>query len=107
MDKLIINNRNQTFLIDFKDIISLNAWGRYTKIITKNGNHTSCKNLGLLEVNLPDYFYRIHYSYVINIHKISNINGKTINMVNGETYKIANNRKKETIEYIINFYNRK
>jgi len=41
MDKLIVNSKNQTVLIDFEDIISLNAWGRYTKIITENENHTS------------------------------------------------------------------
>jgi len=104
MDKLIINNKNQIFLIDFKDIISLNAWGRYTKIITENENHTSCRNLGLLEVDLPDYFFRIHHSYVINIRKISSINGKTVNMMNGLAYKIANNRRKETIEHIKNIY---
>lgn len=71
MDKLIVNSKNQTVLIDFEDIVSLNAWGRYTKIITENENHTSCKNLGLLELGLPDYFFRIHDSYMINIRKIS------------------------------------
>ena len=107
MDKLIVNSKNQTFLIDFEDIISLNAWGRYTKIIMENENHTLCKNLGLLELGLPDYFFRIHDSYMINIHIISSIDGKMVNMVNGVTYKIANNRRKKFMEYIENLYNHK
>lgn len=107
MDKLIVNSKNQTFLIDFEDIISLNAWGRYTKVITDNKNHTSCKNLGLLELGLPNYFFRIHETYMINIRKISSIDGKMVNMMNGVTYKIANNRTKKFKEHIENLCNHK
>lgn len=107
MDKLIVNSKYQTFLIDFEDIISFNAWGRYIKIITENENHTLCKNLGLLELGLPNYFFRIHDSYMINIRKISSIDGRMVNMVNGATYKIANNRRKNFKEYVENLCNHK
>ena len=36
MDKLIINGKKQTILIDIKDILSLNAIGRYTQIDRKS-----------------------------------------------------------------------
>ena len=107
MDKLIVNNKNHTVLIDFENIISLNALGRYTKIVTEMGNYTICKNLGLLELETPDYFFSIHDSFMINIWKISVIDGKMVNMVNGETHKIANNRLKKFKDYIENLCNHK
>ncbi len=67
MEKLIINEKKQTILVDFKDIISFNATGRYTQVITLSGKYLSCKNLGALEQELPDYFYRIHDSHAINL----------------------------------------
>ena len=73
MDKLIINGKKQTILIDIKDILSLNAIGRYTQIITLSGKYISCKNLGALKPELPDYFYRIHDSHAINLNHVCKI----------------------------------
>ncbi len=103
MDKLIIKNKNRIFIIDFNDIISLNSDGRYTTIVAGEEEYTTCRNLGLLEKDLPSHFFRIHYSHIININKIVSIDCMKINMHNGLTYKIANSRKMETINYISNF----
>ncbi|MDD2381463.1 MAG: LytTR family DNA-binding domain-containing protein [Mariniphaga sp.] len=100
MEKLIVTRKSQTVLVDFQEIISINALGRYTTIVTEKKNYTICKNLGLLELETPDYFFRIHDSCIINIRRISNIDGKIVNMGNGETHKIANNRLKKFKDYI-------
>ena len=103
MDKLIVKNKNKIFIIDFNDIISLNSDGRYTIIVAGEEEYTTCRNLGLLEKDLPAHFFRIHYSHIININKILSIDDMIINMNNGSTCKIARGRKKETINYISSF----
>ena len=103
MKKLIIKNRNKIFFVDFDDIISLNSCGRYTTIITEEKEYMVCKNLGLMEKELPENFFRIHHSTIINIHRIFIINCREIHMSSGHSYKIAKGRKKETIDYISHF----
>lgn len=103
MENLVIKNKTKIFIINYCEIISLNSYGRYTTVMTEKNKYTICKNLGLLEKELPAYFYRIHYSHIINIYMVLRIEGTIIIMSNGQTYKIANGRKKETINYITDF----
>ena len=103
MDNLIITNKDKIIIVNFDDIISLNACGRYTTIVTEEKEYVACRNLGLYKKELPERFFRIHKSCIINIEKILSISCKKILMSSGHTYKIANGRKMETINYIYRF----
>lgn len=103
MEKFIIKNKTKIFIINHSEIISLNSCGGYTIVITDKNEYTICKNLGLLEKELPDYFYRIHYSHIININQVLSIEGRIIIMSNRLTYKIATGRKIEFINFITDF----
>jgi len=63
------------------DILYLEAFGDYTKIVTKEKVHLTLTTLSRFMASLPvNRFIRIHRSYVIAVSKIQKINLKTIDM---------------------------
>ena len=56
--------------INFSDIIFLEADGSYTKIHLKETSILSTKNIGEYELILPQFFYRCHHSFIINLNQI-------------------------------------
>lgn len=65
-----------------EDIQLLESNGSYTKLKLQNTTeHLTSKNLGFYEKNLPNFFQRIHKSYIINM--------KNINRVMSSEYKVC------------------
>lgn len=63
-----INGRDEK--VGFKDIVYFKAEGAYTKIFHKQKEYTLSKNLKNSLVQVPDYFFRVHRSYAVNLHQI-------------------------------------
>jgi len=58
---------DRILLIDYEDITHLQAEEKYINVFTKNGKkYLSDGSLGKLEGTLPNYFVRVHRSYIIN-----------------------------------------
>lgn len=94
--------------IDFiktNDIMFFNAEGKYTTIYTVNGvKYLTSKNIGDYERNLDkDMFFRIHYSYIINMNYVIKINkkdGAYCELSNGLYIPIAKRRQDDFNKYI-------
>lgn len=84
-------------LIDIKDIIYLEADGKYTVFhLSKDVVKVVSKNIGFYEKILPkNIFFRIHHKYIVNLKKITTINksdGIYCILNNGKFLSIANRR---------------
>tara|TARA_B100001093_G_scaffold411681_1_gene401212 strand:- start:270 stop:1031 length:762 start_codon:yes stop_codon:yes gene_type:complete len=87
------------------DILYFESDGRYTIVHLRNGNTIMVtKNIGEYEKILaPNYFFRIHKQYLINIKYIVNINntdGSNCEMEGNLLLPVAKRRKEELVTYL-------
>ncbi len=72
---MIINSKEKIIPINDYDIIFCQADGSYTKIIIEDdSNILVTKPIKEIEYSLPNYFLRIHNSFIINLKKVKHIN---------------------------------
>lgn len=84
-------------LIDIKDILYLEAEGKYTVFhMLKGDTKVTSKNVGFYEKILPKHlFYRIHHKFIVNLKKVTTVNradGNYCVLQNGKSLSIATRR---------------
>jgi DNA-binding LytR/AlgR family response regulator len=102
--KLCIKSNGDYHFISLDDIVYLKADNNTTDFYLQNGKKISgFKTMKFFESQLPFYFFRIHHSYIVNIHFVSRINlGKNVCYLLDNEYKIPFSRGyKENIDTII------
>ena len=104
---VLINHSKGFTLIDYKDIVWLEASDNYTNIFLSNNNNkkiVASKTLKEFEAILPtNVFFRIHRSSLINIDYIkeySNAEGGTILMSDGTSIQVSKARSQEFAEFL-------
>jgi two-component system LytT family response regulator len=102
---VLINHSKGFTLIDYKDIIWLEASDNYTNIFLNNAKKiVASKTLKEFESILPtNVFFRIHRSSLINIDFIkeySNAEGGTIIMADGTSIQVSKARSQEFAEFL-------
>jgi two-component system LytT family response regulator len=102
---VLINHSKGFTLIDFKDIVWLEASDNYTNLFLNGGKKiVASKTLKEFEAILPNnVFFRIHRSSLINIDYIkeySNSEGGTIIMADGTNIQVSKARSQEFSEFI-------
>lgn len=104
-DYVAISSLDKIELIQMKDIIFCQADGKYTNFHLKEGRKImSSRNLGEYSTILnPNYFFRIHHSYIINLRhitKISKKDGYFCELLNKVTLPIAKRRQDDFNKFI-------
>lgn len=102
--KICVKSSGDFHFISLDDIVYLKADNNTTDFYLQNGKKISgFKTMKFFENQLPFYFFRIHHSYVVNIHFVSRINlGKNDCYLLDNEYKIPFSRGyKENIDTII------
>ena len=102
---VLINHSKGFTLIDYKDIVWLEASDNYTNLFLNNGKKiVASKTLKEFEAILPNtVFFRIHRSSLINIDFIkeySNAEGGIIIMSDGTSIQVSKARSQEFSEFI-------
>lgn len=102
---VLINHSKGFTLIDYKDIVWLEASDNYTNIFLNNAKKiVASKTLKEFEAILPTtVFFRIHRSSLINIDFIkeySNAEGGTIIMADGTSIQVSKARSQEFAEFL-------
>lgn len=92
-------------IIDIKNIIYLEAEGKYTIFhLLDKTTKTVCKNIGYYEHILPQkLFFRIHHKYLINISETDTIfrtDGHYCILKNGKNIPIAKRRIEDFRKYL-------
>ena len=102
---VLINHSKGFTLVDFKDIVWLEASDNYTNLFL-NGQKkiVASKTLKEFEAILPDAdFFRIHRSALINIHYVkeySNHEGGEVILSDGTHVQVSKARTQEFSEFI-------
>jgi two-component system, LytTR family, response regulator LytT len=73
--KLLIRNANRNFIVDAQDVIYATIDnGLITLVATNIEGHSNYRTIEELQANLDkETFWRVHRSYLVNIHKIKEV----------------------------------
>lgn len=71
--KLVIKSNNTFIYLVFDDILFIEKEGRKTILHTEKDRFETLESLQELEERLPDFFYKSHRSYLVNLRKIEKI----------------------------------
>lgn len=73
--KLLIRNANRNFIVDAQDVIYATIDnGLITLVATNVEGHSNYRTIEDLQANLDkEMFWRVHRSYLVNIHKIKEV----------------------------------
>lgn len=97
-DYVAIATIKEIYFIKMNDIVFCKSEGRYTNFYLQNGKISiSSKNIGDYESRVLNkgIFFRIHNSYVINIHFLKRViktDGNSCEMLNGAIIPISKRR---------------
>jgi two-component system, LytTR family, response regulator len=89
--KLVLKSHNTFFYIPLEDILYIEKEGRKTVVHTAKERFETTEILYELESKLPDYFFKTHRSYLVNLKKINSIkaSGETFLAVFSDCHKLA------------------
>lgn len=92
--KILVQAKNKLVTISVKDIIRIEAYGDYSKIVTEEKTFISNYGISQLEQKLDEaMFLRVHRSSIINIDKIQELNkyGKSydVTMQNKDIVRVS------------------
>lgn len=80
-EKIIFKEGHNVMNLNANEVIYLEAYGDYTKIVTENKSHLTLTTLSNFLGSLPSgKFMRIHRSYVVSINKVKSLGHKCIDM---------------------------
>ncbi len=80
-EKIIFKEGHNLVNINANEVLYLEAYGDYTKIVTENKSHLTLATLSNFLESLPiGKFMRIHRSYVVSINKVKALNQKSLDL---------------------------
>ncbi|SHI61811.1 LytR/AlgR family response regulator transcription factor [Aquimarina spongiae] len=73
-ERILVQSQNKLITVAVDEIIRVEAYGDYSKLITNNGTYLSNFGISVLEEKLdPSVFIRVHRSSIINIHNVKEL----------------------------------
>ncbi len=92
--RILVQHNKKLINISTREIIRIEAYGDYAKLITNDGIFVSNFGIGILEQKLnPEFFVRVHRSAIININFIKEVNKYTssydVVMENNEVVRVS------------------
>ena len=94
LDRIFIKSDNKLVKIFFEDIVYIEVLKDYLRIhISEKERYITHSTMKAMEEKLPDYFFRIQRSYIINTKYIKSFYGNTVKLSIGESLGISTNHK--------------
>jgi len=108
--KLVVKTGTEILVINYSDILFFEKYNKNTMIHTNEHVYECHENLKHLLIKLPDYFFRVHSSFIVNFN-----NAKTITDIGNRTYQISfgkkdayaimsRKRSEDILEHALNHY---
>lgn len=88
------NRKNRQ--VHLEDLIYMESLADYVKIHTPGNSITTKETISAFEDMLPDYFIRIHRSYIVNQHYVRSFSATTVNL-NGTELPVSRTFKENTM----------
>ncbi len=97
--RLFIKDGNKLVKIELESVKYFKSEANYISVVLKDKKILTLMTLKDLESKLPDYFQRVHRSYIVNLNKIDSINNNMVEL--GEDYiPISQSYEKELLTKI-------
>ncbi|GGW32517.1 DNA-binding response regulator [Arenibacter certesii] len=92
-DFIYINHQLKNTKLILNDILWVEAYGDYIKIISKDKNMLILSTMKAFNDQLPsDKFLRIHKSFIVNLDKIDKFNGSSVE-IDGKIIPLSRHKK--------------
>lgn len=106
LDKITVKDRSNLIAIATDDVIAIEAYDSYVKIVTAQRAFLHRTTINALHAQLnPDHFARIHRSTIVKLELIASIkacgaNDNEVVLSTGHVYRVSRSRKKEVKQYL-------
>ena len=92
--KILVQSQNKLVTVGVEDVIRIEAFGDYSKLITEDKTYLSNYGISTLEEKLnPSIFIRVHRSSIINLNKVKELNKYTksydVTMQNEDVVRVS------------------
>ncbi|WGD34990.1 response regulator [Olleya sp. YS] len=93
-ERILVQSQNKLVTIALEDVVRIEAYGDYSKIIVDNKTYLSNYGISTLEEKLNNtIFIRVHRSSIINLNKVKELNKYTksydVTMLNGDVLRVS------------------
>lgn len=93
-ERILVQTQNKLVTISLEEVIRIEAFGDYSKLVTEDKTFVSNYGISVLEEKLnPSIFIRVHRSSIINLNKVKELNKYTksydVTMINGEVVRVS------------------
>ncbi|WP_411894543.1 LytR/AlgR family response regulator transcription factor [Winogradskyella sp. A2] len=93
-DRILVQSQNKLVTVALEDVIRIEAYGDYSKLIMNEKTYVSNYGISTLEEKLnPSIFIRVHRSSIINLHAVKELNKYTksydVTMKNGDVVRVS------------------
>ncbi len=93
-ERILVQSQNKLVTIRLEDVIRIEAYGDYSKIVVGDQTYLSNYGISTLEEKLNgDIFIRVHRSSIINLNKVKELNKYTksydVTMLNGDVVRVS------------------
>ncbi|MGE5944831.1 MAG: LytR/AlgR family response regulator transcription factor [Flavobacteriales bacterium] len=78
--RLFIKDGNKLVKIELNEVIYFKSEANYISVVLQDKKILTLMTLKDLEPKLPEFFFRVHRSYIVNLNKIEFINNNVIEM---------------------------
>ena len=85
----VYQNHNDSFRIAYNDILYFQSEGRKINIVMKDGIETFYGKLSAMEEKAPEFFLRIHKSYLVTQNYVKEFTYEWVKMINGDILNIS------------------
>ena len=97
-ESLIIKESGENIIINYSDILYVEASGAYAKVVTENRVYLLSKTLKTLELSLPKDFIRAHRSFLVPKWQINSFNSTQLCLKNGKSISLSKTGRKLLLE---------
>ncbi len=105
--KLIFETDRGINAFEIKEIFYLEAVSHKTKITTRSDEITVNESISSVSERLPEYFFKCHRSYIVNLGHVSSIRQYETVLDNGAVVPVSRRLYREYNMRFIEFYRRK
>lgn len=93
-ERILVQSQNKLVTVALKDVIRIEAYGDYSKLVTEPKTYVSNYGISTLEEKLNDsIFIRVHRSSIINLNAVKELNKYTksydVTMKNGDVVRVS------------------
>ncbi|WP_299116672.1 response regulator [uncultured Winogradskyella sp.] len=93
-ERILVQSQNKLVTIAVEEVIRIEAYGDYSKLVTESKIYVSNYGISTLEEKLNDaIFIRVHRSSIINLKAVKELNKYTksydVTMLNGDVVRVS------------------